>query len=305
MCWAIKEGISKERKQVPCGRLLSEIFHQGKLLETLRRFKQASDSCFTVTTSDLILNSKSLYAMKIINKPPVDEKWIELTTTKSEPLKNFPSILQENNLEVLASLVATHARELGVNTESVVAAPDVTKGKRGRTEAESDAAKDKGKRQKVGASSIPKKRRGKEERVITKEHLDEVLEAIEKEELKPKKKKAPLHMVCPMFELTPAMKKMADEQAIDFKANKQELKAQYVQQRDEKLKALGLENCDEVYKSKITEVREMAGKVAEDDADEEMMIVVEKAPEAEASEAVQVAQGENQGTTKADALGSA
>jgi len=41
--WAIKEGIKGKRKQVPCGRLLSKIFSQGKLLETLRRKRLASD----------------------------------------------------------------------------------------------------------------------------------------------------------------------------------------------------------------------------------------------------------------------
>jgi hypothetical protein len=265
MCWAIKEGISRERKQVPCGRLLSEIFHQGKLLETLKRYKEASDSCFKVITSDRILNSKSLYAMKIIDKPLVDEKWIELTTTESEPLKNFPSIIQENNHVVLASLVAAHARESGVNNEAVVAAPNVV------------------------VASIPKKRRGKAERVITKEQPDEAFEAIEKGEHEPKKKKAPLQMVCPKFEVTPTMKRMDKECADDFKANKQDLKAQYELERDEKLKSLGLEDCDKYYKEKLAEVREIAGKAAEDDAGEEMMIFVEKAPEAEASEAVQVA----------------
>jgi hypothetical protein len=99
LCWAIKEGISKERKQIPCGRLLSEIFHQGKLLEILRRYKLASDSCFTATTSDRILNSKSLYAMKIISKPTVDERWIELTTAESEPLKNFLSYFKKTILK--------------------------------------------------------------------------------------------------------------------------------------------------------------------------------------------------------------
>jgi len=32
LCWAIKEGIRGKRKQIPCGRLLSEIFTQGKLI---------------------------------------------------------------------------------------------------------------------------------------------------------------------------------------------------------------------------------------------------------------------------------
>jgi len=43
LCWAIKEGIKGKRKQIPCGRLLSEIFTQGKLLETLRRHMLATD----------------------------------------------------------------------------------------------------------------------------------------------------------------------------------------------------------------------------------------------------------------------
>ena len=93
--------------------------------------------------------------MKVISENPVDEKWIELTTAESEPLKDFPSILQENNVEVLASLVAAHARESGANNVAAAAAPDVSKGKRARTSAESDAAKDKGKKKKIGVASIP------------------------------------------------------------------------------------------------------------------------------------------------------
>jgi len=210
LCWAIKEGISKERKQVPCGRLLSEIFHQGKLLETLRSYKQASDRCFTVTTSDRILNNKSLYAMKVISKLPIDEKWIDLTTAESEPLKNFPSILQENNPEVLASLVAAHARESGVNIVAVAAAPDVSKGKRARTSSESDAAGTK--KQKVGAASIPMKR-SKEAKT---------------EESKPKKKEkqASGPIFTPMVEVTSDMKKEANEQAVQMLAEQKRNEAQ-------------------------------------------------------------------------------
>jgi hypothetical protein len=149
------------------------------------------------------------------------------------------------------------------------------------------------------------RKRGKAEHIITKEQLDEAFEAIDKEEHEPKKKKAPLQIMSSMVEVTPAMKRMAKECADDFKANKLDLKAQYELERDEKLKSLGLEDCDRYYKEKLAEVRIVAGKAAEDDAEEGMIIFVEKAPEAEASEAVQVAQGENQGTTEVDVLGSA
>ena len=49
LCWAIKEGIRDKRKQIPCGRLLSEIFTQSKLLETLRRNKLAFDKALELS----------------------------------------------------------------------------------------------------------------------------------------------------------------------------------------------------------------------------------------------------------------
>jgi hypothetical protein len=240
--------------------------------------------------------------MKIINKPPVDEKWIELTTAESEPLKNFPCILQEDNPEVLASLIAVHAKESGDNTEVVVAAPDISKGKRARTSTDSDVVKVKTKKLKVGAASIPKKRGGKGERVIIQEHLDEALEAIEKEEHEPKKKRAPLQIVSPMVEMTPILKRLANERASDIIADKKELKAQYIQQRDEKLKSLGLGDCDKFYKEKLAEIKEIAGKAAEDDVEEEMMIIVEDAPEVGTSEAIPQAVGPDSSSLQKSAL---
>jgi hypothetical protein len=198
--------------------------------------------------------------MKIISKPPVDEKWIELTTTESEPLKNFSSNTQENNPDVLASLVAAHARE----SEAIVAAPDVTKGKRGRTEAESDAAKVKGKRQKVGAASIPKKRRGKGECIITKEQLDKALDGIKAEEHQSKKKKqAPAPIFTPMVEVIADMKKMAADEADKMLAEQKEKQAKIIQDREAKLKEVGLDKNEDFFVEKMAEVKGIADKTAE------------------------------------------
>jgi len=59
LCWAVKEGIRGKRKQIPCGRLLFEIFTQGKLLETLRRNNLASDKTLRTRTGKMI-NGKTL-----------------------------------------------------------------------------------------------------------------------------------------------------------------------------------------------------------------------------------------------------
>jgi len=73
LCWAIKEGIRGKRKQIPYGRLLSEIFTQGKLLETLRKNKLASDKALGTVTGKII-NGKTLQNMKIIRKFSPNEK---------------------------------------------------------------------------------------------------------------------------------------------------------------------------------------------------------------------------------------
>lgn len=78
---------------------------------------------------------------------------------------------------------------------------------------------------------------------------------MEAEEQKPRKRKqAPEQIITPMFVMTPAMAKMAKEHADRLIAGKKDKAAQYIQERDEKLKAIGLENCDEFYLKKIDEV---------------------------------------------------
>jgi hypothetical protein len=89
LCWAIKEGINKNRKQVPCGRLLSEIFYQGKLLEILRRFKPASDRCFKITTFEMIINSRTLVYMGIITEVSLNENGLEKSIAELEHIMDF------------------------------------------------------------------------------------------------------------------------------------------------------------------------------------------------------------------------
>jgi len=101
LCWAIKEGIIGKRKQIPCGRLLSEMFTQGKLLETLRRHKLASDKSLRTITGKII-NGKTLQNMKIIKKFSPNEKDLKESAVQTELMKDFPPISKERNPEVLA-----------------------------------------------------------------------------------------------------------------------------------------------------------------------------------------------------------
>jgi len=73
LCWAIKEGTKGKRKQVPCARLLSEIFCQGGVLKTLDKFNLVSDRVLGIATRRMI-SDKTLHHMKIIKKVITSEK---------------------------------------------------------------------------------------------------------------------------------------------------------------------------------------------------------------------------------------
>ena len=122
LCWAIKEGIRSKRKQIPCGRLLSEIFSQGKILEILRKNNLASDQILRTKTGKMI-NGKTLQNMKIIKKFSPNKKDLKESTTPTKLMTNFPPIYQERNSEALAKLVADYAKDSGIrmDTEALAA----------------------------------------------------------------------------------------------------------------------------------------------------------------------------------------
>jgi hypothetical protein len=350
LCWAINEGTVRGRKQVPYGRLLSEIFYQGRVVDFLKKTRSASDSCFEVSTAERTISSRSLCSMRFIKETPEDEKWLEMTTAETKIIRDFPSIFEESNPDILAKSVAEYVLEEDASSQEE-AAP--VKRKKVKGTSTSEAATDKGKQQKV-----VKRKRGKAETVYHKEKLDEAMDELEIEEAEPKlkKKKAPVDMKISMVELTPAkakmakeiadfkladimekkriraasipikrskgrsesiiteehlnkaldgikakehekkasgpiftpmmvvtsdMKKKADEEAAQMLANQQEREAKKRRDRDERLKASGLEHCDEFFKKKSEEVKEVAVKASE---------AVLKAPGATTSEDVKVCQ---------------
>jgi len=91
LCWAIKEGIRCKRKQIPCGRLLSEIFTQGKILEILKNNNLASDQILRTNTGKMI-NGKTLQNMKIIKKFSPNEKDLKESTAPTKLMTDFPPI---------------------------------------------------------------------------------------------------------------------------------------------------------------------------------------------------------------------
>ena len=184
LCWAIKEGIRGKRKQMPCGRLLSEIFTLGNLLETLRRHRLASNKTQRTVTGKII-NGKALQNMKIIKKFSPNEKDLKESAVQTELMRDFPPISKEENSEVLAELIAAYAKESGgiILDDDTPGIPDKAplrvRGKRAKSDDGSEvvgAQTKKPKKDKSEAFNLdsmpapaPKRKRGKGESSMIKD----------------------------------------------------------------------------------------------------------------------------------------
>jgi len=305
LCWAVKEGIRGKRKQIPCGRLLSEIFTQGKLLETLRKNQLAFDKSFRTTTRKII-NGKTLQNMKIIKKFSPNEKDLKESAFQTELMKDLLPIYKERNHEVLAELIASYAKESGgiiLDDDT----PDVSdeallrvRGKRAKTDDGSEAAAIQTKKPKMDKSeatspnciptTTPKRKRGKGESSMVKDATSEAYaKDWDAEAEEPKAKKTHLtgdENVSPMFVMTPEMTKHADEQIRKMLEEKKKEKEDLKAARDARLKSIGMDNCDEFYMQKLAEVKKIAETVEQVTVKEakEMLEQIQETSEADASE---------------------
>jgi len=256
LCWAIKEGAKGKRKQVPCGRLLSEIFCQGGVLKTLDRFNLVSDRVLGIATGRMI-SGKTLFNMKVINMIITDVKDLKESTAPSQTLRDFPSILKEDNPEALTGYLAAFTRESEDATKNVEVAL-ARKQKSTKTKATN-----------YDSVATPKRKRGKGDSTITMAAAKLALEEMEANEAAgierpPEKWKAGEEIVSPMFTITPEMEKKCQEHTENLKNEKKRLKAQYRIDRDKQLKEMGLEHCDQSTIEQIIEVQTLARKVEEE-----------------------------------------
>jgi len=196
LCWAIKEAYKGKRRQVPCGRLLSEIFYQGGVLRTLETFNLVSDRVLGTTTGRMI-NGTSLFNMKAIKTILTDSKDLEESDAPFPFIKNFPSILRENNPEALSAYLAAFAKESGeAQRKSEVAV--ARKQKAANTQATT-----------FGTVTAPKRKRGKADANMEERYqrAQEEKEAGFVEVVRPLKRLATGEIVMSMFEPTPEQQK--------------------------------------------------------------------------------------------------
>jgi len=135
MIWALKESHKNDRRQVPYGRLLSEIFYQGGLISKLKKTGVVSDKDLGTMTGKII-NGRTLRYMNIVEKAIVEENDMKKSDVISDLMEDFPPISKEDNPEVLTAYVITHFKGKGdiinysVIPDTMGGAPLRVKGKR-------------------------------------------------------------------------------------------------------------------------------------------------------------------------------
>jgi len=288
LCWVIKEGIRSKRKQIPCGRLLSKIFSQGKILEILRRNNLASDQVLRTKTGKMI-NGKTLQNMKIIKKFSPNEKDLKESTAPTKLMTNFPPIYQKGNSEALAKLVADYAKESGIrmDTEALATVAEVrlqARRKRTATDAGSEASgaqTKKSRKDKSEASNpdntsapTPKRKRREASLVNSQEKLEEARKRRAKEMSDFKKKYETSDFV-----MTPEDAREAQKQLERMLAERKKEKAALKAARDEKLQSIGIDASNDYFMEKLAEVRQIAGSVKKQVV-KEAAEMLEKIPEA-------------------------
>jgi len=107
MLLAQKESQEKQRSFVPYGRVLSEIFHQGGILEALRLSKLVTDEHLGTVVGKYINanNFKNMYLVKKVTELPTD---LKESMILSDLIPNFPQISKEDPPEVRAAYVYDH-----------------------------------------------------------------------------------------------------------------------------------------------------------------------------------------------------
>ncbi|AES69812.2 hypothetical protein MTR_3g035410 [Medicago truncatula] len=272
MCWALPESQKNERRQIPFGRLLSEIFVQGQLLKHLKNCGVSSDEELG-TVVGKIINGKTLKSMYLIEKVNLHEEDLKIETIQSDLMTDFPLISKEDNHEVLYQFIKAHFKETGeiISYASILdkmgGAPLKVKGKRTKNVEKDDASAPKPKRAKTvkteGSTALStllmKSFRRKEPRSLRFEMLLGKLLFVKKlfRRKDPKEKE----IIRKLPRITPEMEQRAKEVAADELAKQKKLVELYRKQRDEKLKAAGFAESGSLDAEKAAEFVTLVAEV--------------------------------------------
>lgn len=110
---AINESMKHKKRNIPYARLLSELFHQGRLIGSLRTASTYDD---LEETHGNILSTSIMDNMKLLKKDKmvISEVPLKVRNVKSAYLEDFPMITKPDNLEVIKEFIKMEKRDICV-----------------------------------------------------------------------------------------------------------------------------------------------------------------------------------------------
>ena len=114
MIKTLKESQTIKRTWIPYGRLISEILHQGGILNALKEVNFFTDAQLD-TIIGKIINGSTLKHMKLIKKEDYKVLSIDLkeSTVLSNLMDDFPPICKQNPIEVQVRYMVDHFERTG------------------------------------------------------------------------------------------------------------------------------------------------------------------------------------------------
>lgn len=109
MVHQLRESQLNKRSWLPYGRLLSEIFYQGGIIEMLKEAQIFTDEQLG-TVRGKIINGETLRAMRLIKAKDVKKSSTDLkpSDAKSDLIPDFPPICKQDPLEVQRAYIMDH-----------------------------------------------------------------------------------------------------------------------------------------------------------------------------------------------------
>ena len=109
---ALEQSHQKNRAFVSYGRLLSEIFHQGGMLEVLKMSKVVNDNQLGTMVGKYI-NGSTLYNIHLVKAVIRIDTDLQESNILSNLMDNFPPICKQDPLYVRAHYVYEHWKATG------------------------------------------------------------------------------------------------------------------------------------------------------------------------------------------------
>jgi len=108
----LRESQRKDRAWVPYGRLISEIFHQGGIIQALNETRFYTDDKLE-TVVGKVINGKTLKNMQLVKKFTPLNTDINESMVVSDLMANFPPICKKDSLAVQMALLTDHFANTG------------------------------------------------------------------------------------------------------------------------------------------------------------------------------------------------